>query len=101
MDLSKTFDTLNHELFIAKLHAYRFNSDLVKLINDHLSNKWERTKINTSFSSWAELIQGVLQRSVLGPLLINIYLNDLFYLAESTEVCKFAETQLFLLVIKI
>ena len=60
-----------------------------------MSNKWQRTKLNTSFSSWAELIQGVPQRSVLGPLLINIYLNDLFYLAESTEVCNFADNKTF------
>ena len=50
-----------------------------------------RTKINKSFSSWAELIQGVLEGSVLGPLLFNIDFNDLFYPAESTEVCNFAD----------
>ena len=40
MDLSKAFDTLNHELLIAKLHAYGFNRDSLKLINDYLSNRW-------------------------------------------------------------
>ena len=95
MDLSKAFDTLNHELLIAKLHAYGFNRDSLKLINDYLSNRWQRTKINKSFSSWAELVQGVPQGSVLGPLLFNIYLNDLFYLAESTEVCNFADDTTF------
>ena len=55
MDLSKAFDTLNHELLIAKLHAYGFNRDSLKLINDYLSNRWQRTKINKSFSSWAKL----------------------------------------------
>ena len=53
------------------------------------------TKINKSFSSLAELVQGVPQGSVLGPLLFNIYLNDLFYLAESTEVCNFADDTTF------
>ena len=76
MDLSKAFDTLDHGLLIAKLHAYGFNRDSLKQINDHLFNRWQRTKINKSFSSWAELIQGVTQGSVLGPLLSNIYLND-------------------------
>ena len=67
MDLSKAFDTLNHELLIAKLHAYGFNRDSLKLINYYLSNRWQRTQINKSFRSWAELVQGVPQRTVLGP----------------------------------
>ena len=95
MGLSKAFDTLNHELLIAKLHPYGFNRDSLKLINDYLSNRWQRTKINKIFSSWAELVQGVPQGSVLGLLLFNIYLNDLFYLAESTEVCNSADDTTF------
>ena len=93
--MSKAFDTLNHELLIAKLHAYGFNRDSLKLINDYLSNRWQRTKINKGFSSWAELVQGVPQGPILGPLLSNIYLNDSFYLAESTEVCNFADDTIF------
>ena len=51
--------------------------------------------MNTSFSSWAQLLQGFPQGSVLGPLLFNIYLNDLFLVAESTEVCNFADDTTF------
>ena len=60
MDLSKAFDTLNHDLLIAKLHA-------LSLIYSYLSNRWQRTKINTSFSTLDELLTGVPQGSVLGP----------------------------------
>ena len=51
MDLSKAFDTLNNDLLIAKLHAYGFEHDALKLLHSYLSKRWHRTKVNTSFSS--------------------------------------------------
>ena len=91
MDLSKAFDCLNHELLIAKLHAYGFSKKTVTLIRNYLISRWPRIKINTAFSSWTELIMGVPQGSVLAPLLFNIYLNDLFWNIEEIYVCNFAD----------
>ena len=50
MDLSKAFDTLNHDLLIAKLHAYGFDIKTLKLLHSYLIKRWQRTKVNSSFS---------------------------------------------------
>ena len=86
---------LKHDLLIAKLHAYGFDKESLQLIKCYLTNRWQRTKINNEFSSWSELSLGLPQGSILGPLLFNIYINDLFFINENVDVCNFADDTTF------
>ena len=90
-DLSKAFDCLDHDLIIAKLYAYGFDYKAVKLIYDYLSCRFQRVRINSSYSSWKEILKGVPQGSILGPMLFNIYLSDLFISLSETNICSYAD----------
>ena len=87
-DLSKTFDCLPHKLLIAKLDAYSFDKSSLKLIHSYLSNRKQRVKINYRYGSWSEILFGVPQGSILGPLLFNIFLCDMFYFLEDFEIMR-------------
>ena len=79
-DLSKAFDCLSHDLIIAKLNSYGFSLSAAKPMQSYLCNRKQRTKINTAYSSWKEILCGVPQGSNLGTLLFNILICDLFLL---------------------
>ena len=72
------FDCLDHELLTAKLNAYDFNLPALRLVHEYLSHRKQRMKIKNTYSTWMEIIFGVPLASILGPLLFNIFLADLF-----------------------
>ena len=90
-DLSKAFDSIQHDLLIAKLHAYGFNTKSLQLINNCLSNIKQCTIIDPSFNKWVNIIFGVPQGSILGPLLFNVDINNIFLFQEETEITNYAD----------
>ena len=83
--LDGSFQGVSHSkqwTFDRKIRAYGFRKESLTLLLSYLSNRWQRNKINTSFSSWTELLQGLPQVSVPSPFLFNIYLNDLFFFLD-------------------
>ena len=87
MDLSKVFDSLNHDL-LAKLEAYGLGNNAVSFMGSYLTNRLQRCKI--SFREWAKISAGVPQGSILGPLLFNIFFHDIFLFLHKCDLTNYA-----------
>ena len=76
---------------IAKLDAYGFDLKALILVFNYLCNRKQRVKINRSYSDWSDLLFGVSQGSILGPLVFIIFISDLFYFEENVDIASYAD----------
>ena len=91
MDLSKAFDCIPHDLLIAKLLAYGVHEKIVQIFYSYLQNRKQCAKINNISSDFLDIISGVPQCSIAGPILFNVFINDFFYFIRNASVHNFAD----------
>ena len=91
MDPSKSFDTINHDLLLARLRAYGFSKNALDLVCNCLKNRKQRVQTNNNFNATKTVIAGVLQGSIDGPLLFNLFINDLVLFLTETMLSNYAD----------
>ena len=95
MDLSKAYDCLPYDLMVAKLEAYSISKESLQLISEYLSYRKQRTKTGSAYCDWTNVIRGIPEGPILGPLLFNIFINEIFLVVEKLDICNFTDDNTF------
>ena len=90
MNFSKAFDVLNHFLLLAKLDTYKFSLKSTTFIQNYLNKRMQKVDLNNKFSASEDVYSGVPQGSILGTLLCNIFINDIFRCLPTRDMCNYA-----------
>ena len=88
-DLSKAFDCLNHNIILQKLKFYGLNDNAIRLLKNYLSDRDQYVQLENIKSQLHGISHGILQGSVIGPLLINIVINDLNAATKKIDVIMY------------
>ena len=95
LDISKAFDKVWHDGLIYKLKRNGITSDLLRLIESFLSDRYQRVVLNGQNSNWTKIKAGVPQGSILGPLFFLIYINYLLFELRCSAKLFVDDTSLF------
>ncbi|GFX59792.1 RNA-directed DNA polymerase from mobile element jockey [Trichonephila clavipes] len=90
LDIQKAFDRVWHSGLLFKLINYNIPTPLILLLNSYISNRSFTVKINRTYSQTRSISAGVAQGSILGPVLFNLYVNDILK-STNTMLCMYAD----------
>jgi hypothetical protein len=96
-DFQKAFDSVPHDLLLSRISSTGINRTILDWIEDFLSNRTQKVRVGQTTSDLAPVSSGVIQGSVLGPTLFNIFINNIDKNLEYCKILKYADdTRIFL-----